>query len=158
MKINYCGGLYDGSVRKAKSSSNRKGKQAAKHRFMPHGWGFYEFKGDVSYTGYFHNGFEHGWGRLTWSTGDTYECYFRKGRPEATSLKLVKKAKKLKTQVSKLTASLIETQENLSLEEEKTMQVALSLDRAQDRCQALYNLALSAEVDAGHLNAIRDSI
>jgi len=158
MKIHYCGGLYNGSVRKAKSSSRKKGKGMAKHRFIPHGWGFYEFKGDIKYTGWFRDGFEHGWGRLTWSNGDTYGCYFSKGRPEATLLKLVKEAKKLKTKVSKLTASLMESQDNLSLEEEKTMQVALSLDRAQERCEALHYLALSAGVDAGHLNAIRDNI
>lgn len=150
--------MYDGAVRKAKSGGREKGKGMAKHRFIPHGWGFYEFEGDVKYTGWFRDGFEHGWGRLTWSNGESYGCYFRKGRPDASSLKLVKEAKTLKTRVSKLKASLIECQDNLSLAEEKTMQVALSLDRAQERCQALRYLALSAGVDAGRLNAIRDNV
>ncbi len=111
MKIHYSGGLYSGSVRKTKLRNSRgKGKGMAKHRFIPHGWGVYEFKSDVKYTGLFRDGFEHGWGCLTWSNGDSYTCYFRKGRPEASSLKLVREAKKLKTQVSKLTATLIEYQ------------------------------------------------
>jgi hypothetical protein len=108
------------------------------------------------YIGYFRNGFEHGWGRLIWANGDVYDCYFKHGRPEASSLKFVHA--KAKAQIKELKSSLVECQEDLNLENEKTMQLALSLDRAQDRCQAMYALALSAGVDAGTLNAIRDSL
>ena len=179
MKIYYNGGSYNGCVRKTKAKvSNGGGKaKARQHRFIPHGWGTFKFK-DVSYTGFFRDGFEHGWGRVTWPNGDTYECYFRQGRPEAASLKLIKEAKQLRAQVSALKAikkassklikdskqlraqvselkeSLIESQDDLSLEQEKTMQMALALDREQGRCQALYNLALSVGIDAGQLNAI----
>jgi hypothetical protein len=108
------------------------------------------------YIGYFRNGFEHGWGRLIWANGDVYDCYFKHGCPEASCLKFVHA--KAKAQIKQLKSSLVECQEDLNLENEKTMQLALSLDRAQDRSQAMYAPALSAGVDAGTLNAIRDSL
>ena len=105
------------------------------------------------YFGYFRNGFEHGRGTLIWANGDSYTCHFKNGRPEASSLKFVHA--KAKAQISELKSSLIDCQEDLSLEKDKTMQLALSLDRAQDRCQALYTLAISAGADIRELNAIR---
>ena len=108
------------------------------------------------YIGNFRNGYEHGYGKLIWANGDVYECYFRHGRPEATSLKFVHE--KARARISKLNSSLAECQNDLSLESEKTMQLALALDRTQERCQTMYDIALSAGADASVLNAIRDNV
>ena len=48
MIIEYSGGMYNGAVRNKKPKSNGRGrKRAAKHRYIPHGYGQLEYKNDV---------------------------------------------------------------------------------------------------------------
>ncbi len=160
MRIAYQGGVYEGSVRCVKSKR--------RHRlFIPHGRGRFEID-DVKYIGQFKNGYEDGWGYMIWSTGETLRCHFRGGRPvphvlrsvhqvqytRRLNLQLQSELNNCRSENAQLRADLDDCTDRLELEQERTMDVALALDRAQGHLQRIYEAAI-AGADAGELQNIR---
>ena len=58
----------------------------------------------------------------------------------------------MKANVEKLESALTDYREDLVLEQEKSMDIALCLDNCQRRVDMLYYLAMNAGVDVGSLN------
>ena len=162
--IPYHGGLYHGSTKAVKK------KQGKKHtiiKVIPHGAGCLTFN-DIHYDGGFRNGFEDGKGKLTWPDGTTFIGSFKEGRPHPKVFHLVRA---LKDKVKNFEASdalqqfdLEECKEDLALEKDRVMDVALALDRCQSRLEhsekklhRLYEFARSEGMNVDMLNEIRFS-
>lgn len=162
----YKGGTYNGSVKlvNKKQNSVAKKRTARVHKMIPHGSGSLEFNG-VKYSGNFRNGFEEGLGTLTWTDGSSFVGSFKGGHPEPKILRDYHQSCVLKDQVKALQVSLArkqkeldECKQDLDIEKETTMAVALSLDRCQSKSQELYEFALSQEgINVAQLNAIHFS-
>jgi hypothetical protein len=164
--LQYKGGIYDGPT---KSVKRKQGKNVYYKDRIPHGKGTYTFVNDVEYSGDFRNGLEHGAGKLTWADGTTFSGTFRYGRPEAKLLKAFHDYCTLKGKVMAQQGMIEECKETLSLqqteieeckedilyEQEKSMAIAVCLDKSQERVELLYNLGRSHGADISQLNAIR---
>lgn len=168
MRILYKGGVYNGGVRSV-YIRNKRGRRH-RRRFVPHGWGKFSING-MTYTGFWRNGYEEGDGKLKWPSGETLTGTFKEGRPEPTVLQSVHEAKHTKQQNRRLKIAsnslmqrnellqqqLAECQDDLAEERQNSMNIALALDRLQDRFMRLYNAALAGD-DAGALMAIRNEV
>ena len=136
---------------------------------IPHGFGSLVIDG-VRYTGWFRNGFEEGRGELSWPDGSSFTGTFKGGRPNPTILQnfhqsclLKKRIKALQATMALKDIKLQDCKEDLDIEREKTMDVALALDKCQtnlDHSQAnlkqLYDYARSVQgIDIYHLDAIQ---
>lgn len=145
--IPYKGGKYVGEVR-CKKKLKAKGRRT---KLIPHGMGTYIYDG-VTYIGGFRQGYEDGVGRIIWPDGSSFSGTFKGGLPQATVLQYVQKNHKLKASVEKLESALTDCREDLVLEQEKSMDIALCLDNCQRRVDMLYYQAMNAGVDVGSLN------
>jgi hypothetical protein len=165
----YADGLYCGAV-KFVPKKQTKGKKATcrKQKMIPHGFGSLVIDG-VKYTGWFRNGFEEGRGELSWPDGTSFTGTFKGGRPNPTILQnfhqsclLKKRIKALQATIASKDIELLDCKEDLDIEREKTMDVALALDKCQtnlDHSQAklkqLYDYARSVQgIDICHLDTI----
>jgi hypothetical protein len=154
--IQYKGGVYNGSVKSVKKKGGKKLKATkAIKQMIPHGRGTFTFHNEIKYVGEFKNGVEHGYGTMTWSDGTTFSGSFQHGRPEAKLLKAFHECYALKDKVLVQQDLINDCLDDLDLEKEKSMAIALCLDKSQERLEMLYNLARCHGANVTELNAIR---
>lgn len=143
----YHGGVYEGHIKLVKNKANGKKKaRARKYKMIPHGRGIYKFNGMV-FNGIFRDGFEDV-GRLTWPDGTSFVGKFNAGYPEPKVLQSLHDKCLLKKQIKELQSKLIFKQaelddsiEDLDIEKETTMALALTLDRCQAKMERVFELA-----------------
>jgi hypothetical protein len=143
----YHGGFYRGNIKLVKMKP-RRGKMKGKTRLckIPHGLGVYTYDG-MRFDGMFRDGFEEE-GTLIWPDGSSFVGKFNGGYPEPKILlnynensMLKRRVKKLQSNLALAEAELLEYKEDLDIEKETTMAVALTLDRCQAKLQRLMEIA-----------------
>lgn len=158
----YHGGLYKGKAKRVKTKPKNKGKPLAKrYKMIPDGAGTYSY-GGVTFKGIFKNGYESK-GTITWPNGATFTGNFINGFPEPCVLRSHHQNAELKKQITKLRADVSAKQseaqslkEDVELEQESSMAIALALDRCQTKLQRVYEFAASQEgMDIAQLNSLR---
>lgn len=175
----YQGGTYRGNVKFVRMKpSGRKGR-ARQLKMIPHGRGTYIYDG-MTFNGTFRDGFEDV-GTLTWPDGSSFVGKFNGGFPEPKVLKfyhsncilkskiqtLQKKLDRKQAEVDDYNAHLVlaqaeveEYKEDLDVEKDTTMQVALTLDRCQAKLRRIFEFATEHQgvsvSDLRNIVAVRD--
>jgi len=145
--LDYKGGAYHGSVKTVKKKQ-RKGSQAkVRKQLIPHGRGTFIFKG-IRYEGMFKDGFESGFGTIYWPDGNSYEGYFVNGRPNAELLQAFHENTRLKSEALRHEALIMNHKDDIAIEKETSMALALALDRCQEKLDRVYDLGVSGATEA----------
>ena len=157
----YLGGHYDGNFKRVRKKKV-KGKKATARQYdmIPHGSGVFTING-MRFEGRFRNGFEDV-GKIIWPDGTSYFGSFRHGYPEPSILQDYHRSKTLKDRAKQVESELIlkqaqleDSNEDLNIEKETTMNVALALDRCQAKLRRVFEYASELEgVNVAELHQI----
>ena len=141
----YHGGVYRGNIKfvKMKPRRGKKKGRARQYKMVPHGRGTFSYNG-MTFDGMFRDGFEDV-GTLTWPDGSSFIGKFNGGFPEPKVLQshhqnciLKRGMKTLQSNLALKQAEVDEYKQDLDIEKETTMAVALSLDRCQAKLQRIF--------------------